>query len=302
MGILQLIAVGIRIAGRHWRPLLLVSALTCGIAIILDELASLDLEHVVDALIVYDQGTQRSVIVADDAATTRLAWAALTLAGTSLLSALATAGATAAWAGYVQGDYHGRATMLGASLGRLVRRGPVAALAALLSAGVALLVLALGGVIVAVLLSAMPPAANGSGGLGVLLSLVVGVSVVLLAIVLGIRWSLAQIVAVLEPVGPVQALRRSWSLTGENGWRTLGVQFLSGLLVALLSALISVVLGSVIIQSLAADSQAQRLGQVVFGSAVGTLFAPVVPVILTCLYYDLRVRRERLQLELQPDA
>ena len=197
---------------------------------------------------------------------------------------------------YVDRDYRGSSITLRVALARALQRAVVAIAASLLAflAIVALiLVTALLGAAVGGLLDA------GNGGPGAFLVLIIAVAGALAVVTVGIRLCIASVIVALEPVGPVQALRRSWHLTGNNAWRTFGLQFMVLIVVSLVSTILAVV-GAAFSGGLDTTAPSGFGTQSVISLVFGVVTAPIVPVMLTVLYFDLRVRRDRFELSLEP--
>ncbi len=98
------------------------------------------------------------------------------------------------------------------------------------------------------------------------------------SVYLGICWVFIFPVALLEGLGPIAALSRSYSLVKNGWWRVLGIT----LVVILISGAISAILGMI----------------PVVGTIIGgVLVAPIYIIANTLLYYDLRVRKEEYTLE-----
>ena len=110
-------------------------------------------------------------------------------------------------------------------------------------------------------------------------------------------WLVAPIVIVVEGLGPIAALSRSWGLASGNRWRIIGILLLLFLLNLVLSALLTGIFGfartdvgtTFVIQNL-----------VSFASTI--VWAPVGWLAYTVLYYDLRVRKEAFDLQLAAEA
>ncbi|HYV23191.1 MAG TPA: glycerophosphoryl diester phosphodiesterase membrane domain-containing protein [Candidatus Bathyarchaeia archaeon] len=117
-------------------------------------------------------------------------------------------------------------------------------------------------------------------------------------------WLVAPVIVVMEKMGPIAALSRSWRLSAGNRWRIFGIQVLLVILNVVLSILIGGIFGG-----LAAAGQTQP-GQLGVSSVVQTLvnlastiiWAPVEWIAFTILYYDLRVRKEAFDLQLAAEA
>jgi hypothetical protein len=117
-----------------------------------------------------------------------------------------------------------------------------------------------------------------------------------LAVWLVIKWSLVVPAWFVERPRLGWALSRSWTLTERNWWRLLGIL----LLFYLLYQVVSSALNSFTIVAILAPREwaitatgAQLLVEV----ALSTLLTPLLPLVLTLLYLDLRVRHAHLDLE-----
>ena len=122
---------------------------------------------------------------------------------------------------------------------------------------------------------------------------------------LACSWLVAPVIVVIEKMGPVAALGRSWRLSSGNRWRILGIQVLLIILNLVLSILIGGLFGG-----LAAAGQSEPPGTFGVSSVVQSLvnfastiiWAPVEWIAFTVLYYDLRVRKEAFDLQLAAEA
>jgi len=98
------------------------------------------------------------------------------------------------------------------------------------------------------------------------------------AIYLMVGWIFLCQAALLEGLGPIAALSRSWALVKGNWWRVFGIM----LVVSLIAVAIGAILGLI----------------PVVGETIGNiLVAPITMTSATLLYYDLRVRKEGYSLE-----
>lgn len=111
-------------------------------------------------------------------------------------------------------------------------------------------------------------------------------------------WLVAPVVAALEPVGPLRAVRRSWWLSNGHRWRILGLQILLAVLQAVLSTLISFVFLAAFIT----DTTVRLVLQNIVNVVATVLWAPVEWGTFTILYFDLRVRKEALDLQIAAEA
>jgi hypothetical protein len=116
-------------------------------------------------------------------------------------------------------------------------------------------------------------------------------------------WSLYIQSVVIEGLGPVDALRRSKQLVQGYWWRVFGTVVLMSILVGILQAIpqyLFAAIGGVILVTDPGSSAGFVVGQVFsnIGTAIGwAMFGAVTFIALTIVYYDLRVRKEALDLE-----
>ena len=147
-------------------------------------------------------------------------------------------------------------------------------------------------------------------GLWIVLSIVMVVSNQGIVVVLGILFGLvatvyvfastlvAPVVATLERVGPVTALRRSFRLSDGNRWRIIGLQ----LLLLVLNAVIGALLSAVFLGSFINDVTTRTVVQQVANLITNVAWAPVQWGTFAILYYDLRVRHEAFDLQLAAES
>jgi hypothetical protein len=141
------------------------------------------------------------------------------------------------------------------------------------------------------------------------LSIVAGVFLVLAsfafvipAIWLFVSWSLAVPALLTERLGAVAALRRSFRLVRHRWWPTLGVLAVGYLLASIVAGVVqlipSAIAGAVASHSVVADAIAAVVG----GTVSAMISTPYIAAILTLLYFDQRVRKEGLDLQLLADG
>lgn len=138
---------------------------------------------------------------------------------------------------------------------------------------------------------------------------VLAVAVIGVTVWLGVSWAVAAPAVVLEGVGPIHALRRSYALVKGGFWRVLGILLLAALLVFLVGGLLSLpfAIGQEIPVLTHPDPHGLTftlsvvIGQL--GSIVsGTVTSPFSAGVAVLLYVDLRMRREGLDLALRAAA
>jgi hypothetical protein len=155
---------------------------------------------------------------------------------------------------------------------------------------------------------------------GVIVGVVGGLATVVLTIWISTRLSLALPAVVLEGIGPVDALRRSWQLVRGSWWRIFGITFLAGIVVAFIGGILQLPFS--IVSSLAGGSggfttmfnagsttaavAAPTALSVAIG-AIGSIIAatctrPISAGVTVLLYTDMRIRREGLDLALNQAA
>jgi hypothetical protein len=111
-------------------------------------------------------------------------------------------------------------------------------------------------------------------------------------------WLVAPVVVSLEPIGPLHAVRRSWWLSKGHRWRILGLQLLLTVLQLVLSTLISFIFVAAFIS----DDVLRLVLQNIVNVIATVLWAPIEWGTFTILYFDLRVRKEALDLQLAAEA
>lgn len=114
-------------------------------------------------------------------------------------------------------------------------------------------------------------------------------ALVALAVHLAVLWARAPAAYVLEPIGVTAALARSRDLARGAWWQTFGVLALTGLLVAVLAAVLVPVGAAVGLRSITTF-------------AVAMIAQPLVTAVGGLLYLDQRIRRERFDLALLAQA
>lgn len=138
---------------------------------------------------------------------------------------------------------------------------------------------------------------------GILAMLAVLVLMIPVALFFFIRFILSTQAIVLEGLGPVAGLARSWRLIGSSFWRALGIFILVIVLSMLMSSLPSALM--LFFLNLGSGG-ALGDGEIIRNQALGALMSqlgliislPLLFSIYTLLYYDLRIRKEGYDLEL----
>jgi hypothetical protein len=112
-----------------------------------------------------------------------------------------------------------------------------------------------------------------------------------------VRWTVGMPAMFAEGIGPVKALGRSWNLTRENWWRTLGIVVIVWIMVTLINSAIQFLFTGIaaLIPGLSDDIRAALVLTV--ATVVRALVSAITPIAITMLYLDLRVRKEGLDLD-----
>jgi len=110
---------------------------------------------------------------------------------------------------------------------------------------------------------------------------------------------------VLDDVGAVNALRRSFSLTSGYWWRTFGIYILILLIVSIIIGLLTRSIDLVEIGLRAIPGITQTVS-IAIGSIIATAMSiainPITSIATTLLYYDLRVRKEGFDMVLLSES
>ena len=139
---------------------------------------------------------------------------------------------------------------------------------------------------------------SASAGIGGALSIIFLMIVALIVIVcfLTVKFAFTSSAVVLEGLGPVDAMKRSWSLSKGSFWRILGRIWLIGIVTTLITSVLGAVVGAILgVGANAAESLGLLVAFSAFVSAL--LSAVVIPVqssFYTLMYLDERMRKENL--------
>jgi hypothetical protein len=170
------------------------------------------------------------------------------------------------------------------------------------------------GIVLVVVVAVLAAGSNGSGaalGIGILMLVLVTLGGLLLGLWIGVKLSLVPSILVLERLTLGKAMARSWSLMRGYFWRTLGIELLVWLMLAIASQIIQAPVAVVVLitsglghptgASAAATLSSLGVGQVAT-TLVGELVAAITGIIGTAstalIYIDLRMRKEGLDLAL----
>jgi len=139
---------------------------------------------------------------------------------------------------------------------------------------------------------------SASAGIGGALSIIflMIVALIVIACFLTVKFAFTSSAVVLEGLGPVDAMKRSWSLSKGSFWRILGRILLIGVVIGLISSVLGGIVGAILgVGANAAESLGLLVAFSAFVSAL--LSAVVIPVqssFYTLMYLDERMRKENL--------
>jgi hypothetical protein len=157
-------------------------------------------------------------------------------------------------------------------------------------------------VIVMVVVAGIALGSQGQGNalvivLTVLLAIGLGLAALVAAAWIGVRLLVVVPAMLEEEVGPIAAIRRSWGLVRGSFWRIVGIMLIVYVLAqAVRSALSGVLL--VLVLFVPGLSGEARGGLLLLAlAAVEVLTTPIFAIAVTLLYFDLRVRRDAIDLD-----
>jgi hypothetical protein len=142
-------------------------------------------------------------------------------------------------------------------------------------------------------------------GLGIVLGITLVIAFILLilpGIWLGVMFSLAGPLLVLERLGPFASMGRSWRLVSGRWWATFGTLLLAVLLLFVVGIILGLVLGAAIALVVGDSVAAGATANVIIDTASNVIGIPFFAAILVILYYDRRVRKEGLDMHMQTGA
>jgi hypothetical protein len=164
------------------------------------------------------------------------------------------------------------------------------------------------GIGLSVLFGALLAAGVHLPAVGILVGVVCGLTAWVFAVIVLVRWSVAIPVIMLERVGPLKSLGRSWRLVRRSSWRAFGILLLAEVIVVIANEIINLpfALASGGFSAFTAQTRQVNVSGL-FLTAVGhiigsTLTAPLLAGVIVLLYADLRMRREGMDITLQAAA
>lgn len=131
--------------------------------------------------------------------------------------------------------------------------------------------------------------------IGFVLLILPGLAVFCAAIYFLVRWSLTVAAIMAEDIGPIRGLGRSWNLVKGQWWRTFGILVVVAILQSVISYALFILFGLIAALFSTGDFQAALVQ--VGSTLLSALVSPITTIAVVLLYFDLRVRKEGLDLD-----
>ncbi len=131
--------------------------------------------------------------------------------------------------------------------------------------------------------------------IGFVLLVLPGLAVLCAGVYLAVRWSLSVAAMMAEDIGPIRGMSRSWNLVSSQWWRTLGIILIVLIMRSIIGAALGFLFG--IIAGVATSGDVQLAVVAVGSTILGAIISPLVTIAIVLLYFDLRVRKEGLDLD-----
>lgn len=119
---------------------------------------------------------------------------------------------------------------------------------------------------------------------------------------LAVRWIVGGVAVVAERAGPTEALGRSWGLTDGLFWRSAVYSILLGLLSFVFFYVPLLIVGFAAVFVPPEWAEIVRIGSSLAAYLFSIFWMPFNAIAMALYYYDLRVRKENLDLELRVQA
>lgn len=147
-------------------------------------------------------------------------------------------------------------------------------------------------------------------GVGILLLIPLFLGFVALYVWIYVKLMVAPAAVVIEELGALDSLRRSWELTRSNWWRILGITLVVGILVGVVSQIVMIPAG--LLPPLVASYLSPHGGSgqevaiavavgiitAILGALAGALGYALQTSVMALIYMDLRMRKDGLDLSL----
>ncbi|MFN8147741.1 MAG: hypothetical protein U0R76_09780 [Candidatus Nanopelagicales bacterium] len=149
---------------------------------------------------------------------------------------------------------------------------------------------------------------QGDAGGAVFLAVILVLATIVVTVWLSVRMLLAPVALILESVGPVVSIKRSFALVKGAWWRTFGIYLLATIIAYIVAQVLTIpfsFIGGIIggVQASGGATANPFTPVVAISASLGTLVSQIVVIpftagIVALLYVDRRIRREALDIEL----
>ena len=130
---------------------------------------------------------------------------------------------------------------------------------------------------------------------GFVLLILPGIAVFCAAVYLAVRWSLVVAAMMAEDIGPIRGLGRSWNLVSGSWWRTFGILLIVTILQLIITYGLGILFG--LLAALVTTGDVQAAVTQIVGTILNAVVNPITTIAVVLLYFDLRVRKEGLDLD-----
>ena len=148
------------------------------------------------------------------------------------------------------------------------------------------------------------------GGVGALILIPLGLVCFVLYVWIYIKLMVAPAAVVVEELGALDSIRRSWELSRNNWWRLLGITLVVGIMVGVIAQIVTIPVSllsgfyTAVVSPHGGPDQALTAAVVVgvatavIGAVVGAVGFAFQTSVMALLYLDLRMRRDGLDIAL----
>lgn len=150
--------------------------------------------------------------------------------------------------------------------------------------------------------------ANSMGGASAIISVPLAIALIITFIWAFVRIMVAPAAIVIEEVGVLEGLRRSWRLTRNNWWRILGISLVVAVMISIIGQIVLIPLNllsggsATFLSPHGGEEEAQAtavaviIASTVVGALVGAVGYAFQTSVMALLYMDLRMRKDGLDL------
>ncbi|ALO66285.1 hypothetical protein AS189_07035 [Arthrobacter alpinus] len=170
-------------------------------------------------------------------------------------------------------------------------------------------------VLVVVLFISFGATESDSGALAAVgLSILISLPFLAAGLWIGTKVLVAPAAIVVENIGALAAVKRSWQLTKQNWWRTFGTALLAAIIASVIGGIITtpvsfivgLIMGTMSIEATQEQALAQTIIVQVISSGIGALVGAVTlafqTAVMALIYVDLRMRRDGFDITLLKES